>query len=62
VFEARAEEARAIGTTPRSWPPKFVANAAWERAYPDLARSVGMTYTLEEAISIAQDWIDAIAA
>ncbi|MDR2620208.1 MAG: nucleotidyl transferase AbiEii/AbiGii toxin family protein [Propionibacteriaceae bacterium] len=60
VFNARAEEAKALGVTPRFWPPTFVANAAWERAYPALAESVGMDYTLEEAITIAQSWIDAI--
>jgi hypothetical protein len=60
VFNARAEEARATGATPRYWPTTFVANTAWERAYPELAKSVGMTYTLEEAINIAQGWIDAI--
>jgi hypothetical protein len=60
VFEARAEEAKTIGATPRSWPPTFTANAAWQTAYPDLAKSVGITYTLDEAIVIVQNWIDAI--
>jgi hypothetical protein len=60
VFAARAEEARSIGTVPRHWPPVFVANAAWNEAYPDLAKSVDMPYRLSEAMAIVQTWIDAI--
>ncbi|MDR1077455.1 MAG: nucleotidyl transferase AbiEii/AbiGii toxin family protein [Propionibacteriaceae bacterium] len=62
VFNARAEEAVAIGAPPRPWPPTFVANARWAEAYPGLAESVGMTHTLAEAIAIVQGWIDAIDA
>jgi len=58
VFRARADEATALGRIPRHWPPIFAANAAWQRAYPDLAESVGITLTLEEAIDIVQNWAD----
>jgi hypothetical protein len=60
VFNARAEEAIAIGGTPRHWPPKFETNARWAEAYPNFAKSVGMTYTLDEAIAITQAWVDGI--
>jgi len=62
VFDARAAEAVTIGSIPRHWPPKFVANDSWVVAYPALADSVGMTYTLDGAIAIAQAWVDAITA
>ncbi|MDR0783500.1 MAG: nucleotidyl transferase AbiEii/AbiGii toxin family protein [Propionibacteriaceae bacterium] len=60
VFDARAAEAVAIGLIPRHWPPRFVANYPWEAAYPALAESVGMTYTLDEAITIARAWMNEI--
>jgi hypothetical protein len=60
VFTARAEEAIAIGKPPRHWPPTLVANSAWEQTYPKLAKSVELNLTLEEAISIVQEWVVAI--
>ncbi|MDR1186541.1 MAG: nucleotidyl transferase AbiEii/AbiGii toxin family protein [Bifidobacteriaceae bacterium] len=60
VFDARAAEAEANGDAPRRWPPVLVANDAWERAYPELAKSVGMMYGLQAAVGMVQDWIDAI--
>ena len=60
VFNARAEEAQAIGAVPRYWPPTIVANTIWKKTYPNLAASVGITYSLEEAIMVVQDWIEEI--
>ncbi|MDR1512528.1 MAG: nucleotidyl transferase AbiEii/AbiGii toxin family protein [Propionibacteriaceae bacterium] len=57
VFDARAEEAGAIGKTPRLWPPAFVPNATWEKAYPKLAAEVDLTLGLDETISLVQEWV-----
>jgi hypothetical protein len=60
VFNARAEEAIALGLTPRYLPPTFIASARWAETYSSYADPVGMTYTLNEATTIVQAWVDAI--
>jgi hypothetical protein len=57
VFDARAAEAIKMGKAPRRWPPTFVSNASWERAYPRLAEEVGLVPTLEEAVALVQEWV-----
>jgi len=60
VFNSRAEEAHSMGLIPRYWPPTIIANNTWRKAYPDLAKSVEITYSLEEAIVVVQTWIEMI--
>jgi hypothetical protein len=62
VFNARATEVIAIDRTPRNWPPAFVANATWKKTFPKLAESVDMTYSLDQAIGIVEDWVSEITA
>jgi hypothetical protein len=61
VFSARAAEAESIGSPPRYWPPVFRSNSGWEKAYPALAASIGLTLTLDEAIAIVQNWATSIS-
>ncbi|MDR1430781.1 MAG: nucleotidyl transferase AbiEii/AbiGii toxin family protein [Propionibacteriaceae bacterium] len=62
VFASRAEEALVIGETPRHWPPVFAANARWAETYPSVAAQVGMDYTIDDAIAIVKNWVEAIHA
>lgn len=61
VFESRAEEARGMGLEGRSWPPRLtVPNAGWRNDYPNLAASVGIRVSIEEAMTTLNAWVDAI--
>jgi hypothetical protein len=62
LFDARAAEAVTLGETPRHWPPVIHANTLWREQYPPLAAPVGLTLTLDEAITRVQAWIAEIDA
>jgi hypothetical protein len=62
IFNSRATEAIKLGEQPRPWPPLVRSNASWAEQYPDLAESVGLDLTLDEAIARAQTWIGEIDA
>lgn len=62
VFDARAEDALALGLEPRYWPPKVVAHRHWADSYLRAANEVGVTLSLVEAVAQVNDWIEYLAA
>ena len=61
VFDARAAEAGAVDLPPRRWPPRLVVpNDEWIRVYPALAESVGISLTLDQAVTQLGEWVEAI--
>ncbi|MDR1426560.1 MAG: nucleotidyl transferase AbiEii/AbiGii toxin family protein [Bifidobacteriaceae bacterium] len=57
LFAARVAEARQMGKPPRHWPPILHANDTWHTLYPELADSVGLELSLNEAIQAVHQWI-----
>jgi hypothetical protein len=57
IFDYRAEEARQLGRPVRRWPPVFHINDYWRLAYPPLAEALGITLTLEEAVTTMETWV-----
>lgn len=60
VFSARAEDATAAGTTPRSWPTRAVQHPHWGASFASAAESAGQTFTFADAIGRLNDWLDLI--
>lgn len=60
IFQARAEEARALGRPVRHWPPTVTPNDYWTETYPTLAESLDITLPLDEAIAVVNAWITEI--
>lgn len=57
VFDARAEDARALGLEPRHWPSKVFAHQHWADSYARAANEVGITLSLAEAVDQVNVWI-----
>ncbi|MDR2895791.1 MAG: nucleotidyl transferase AbiEii/AbiGii toxin family protein [Propionibacteriaceae bacterium] len=57
IFSYRAAEAIQLGRTARRWLPAFHINSFWRLAYPPLAESLGITLTLEQAVSAVEAWV-----
>jgi len=62
IFEYRAQEAAQLGLPVRHWPPTFTINDFWRMAYPPLAESLGITFTIDEAVSTVAQWVAQIDA
>lgn len=61
LFEARFKEAAQTGVPePREWPPIVVAHAHWHDDYATCADEVGTEISLDEAVTLLNDWITAI--
>jgi hypothetical protein len=61
LFDSRAAEAETLGVLVRRWPPTITPNDVWYDLYPDLAASVGLNLTLEDAVAGVHDWIERIS-
>lgn len=57
VFDARAEDALALGLEPRYWPSKVIAHQHWADSYLRAANEVGVTLSLVEAVAQVNEWI-----
>ena len=60
LFNARAAEAMQSGDNPRYWPPVVAANHLWRSLYPDIATSIGLDISLDEATAKLNTWIQTI--
>lgn len=60
VFVARADEARHLGASPRTWPPVVAANDVWRSTWNIPAAQVGMELTIDHALREVSEWIDQI--
>jgi hypothetical protein len=60
VFDARAQDARALGRPERAWPPTVTAHEHWVRDYEAAARDADLSIPLDDAVAAVNDWIDKI--
>lgn len=60
VFDARAQDAVALGRAPRSWPCVVVAHPQWPADFARAATDGGVTVTLDEGVAAVNAWIDLI--
>lgn len=57
LFHARAEEATALGRSPRPWPPVIQAHPHWQGDYDRVARESSVSHTLSDAVAELNAWI-----
>jgi hypothetical protein len=57
VFQARADEARALGRAPRTWPPAVLAYPHWQVDYDRVAVQAKISDALDDAVSALNEWI-----
>lgn len=60
VFSARAAEAKQLGKQIRGWPPTIKAHPHWSRDFAREAASGGLSLSLDEAVSAANEWVTEI--
>lgn len=60
IFTARASEARALGSTPRAWPPQMTSHPHWADDYARAAESARVLVRLDDAITTLNAWIHRI--
>jgi len=60
VFDARAQDAEALGLTVRTWPPTVHAHADWQTDFADAAGDRELT--LDAAVDHVNEWIRQIHA
>jgi hypothetical protein len=59
IFSARAKEAKVLGRLQRKWPARVIAYSHWLDAYKIASESAGIDLSLEDAVKLVNDWIDA---
>lgn len=57
LFHARAEEATALGRSPRPWPPVIQAHPHWQGDYDRVARESSVSHSLVAAVAELNAWI-----
>lgn len=57
VFEARANDAKALGLPQRTWPPTVVVHGHWDDDFARAASSGGIALELDAAVAELNDWI-----
>jgi hypothetical protein len=57
LFQARANEAAALGRPPRPWPPVVTAHPHWHRDYDRVAQEADLNLTLSDAVAELNGWI-----
>lgn len=57
VFDARAQDARALRRPERSWPPNVAAHEHWARDYAAAARDADLSMPLDDAVAAVSEWI-----
>ncbi|HEY8717991.1 nucleotidyl transferase AbiEii/AbiGii toxin family protein [Pengzhenrongella sp.] len=62
IFAARAEDARALGRTQRTWPCVVVAHPHWQNDFAVARVGAYATVTLEDAVAAVNAWIGLIDA
>ncbi|HWU30555.1 MAG TPA: nucleotidyl transferase AbiEii/AbiGii toxin family protein [Microbacterium sp.] len=60
VFSARAEEAKAVGSPSRTWPPVIVSNELWESEWAKPAGEAGVVLSLGDVLEALNKWVAAI--
>jgi len=60
IFEVRANEARATGGSPRSWPARLTAYPHWEVAFAHAAESAGFAMSLADSVEQVNAWLERI--
>jgi hypothetical protein len=60
VFAARAAEAQATDTPPRTWPAGLTVHPHWGPSFAKAADSAGLTITLAAAVAQVNAWLDLI--
>ena len=62
IFDSRGAEAEALGRPVRRWPAQLVAYPHWQDSFAKAAASAGVNTTLEEGVSLVNDWLNEIEA
>lgn len=62
LFEARARERTELGLADRTWPPRVVAHAHWQRDYESAATAGNVRLPIDVAVTEINSWIGAIDA
>ena len=57
LFHARADEATALGRSPRAWPPVVQAHPHWRDDYERVARESRVSHSLTDAVAALNEWI-----
>ena len=57
LFQARADEAAALGRSPRVWPPVVHAHPHWQGDYDRVARESRISHSLSDAVAELNSWI-----
>jgi hypothetical protein len=57
LFQARAEEASALGMEARTWPPTAIAFPRWRSDYERAARDAGIDRDFQASVDSANEWI-----
>ena len=57
LFRARADEATALGRSPRAWPPVVQAHPHWQGDYDRVARESRVSQSLTDAVAELNAWI-----
>lgn len=57
LFQARADEATALGRATRAWPPLVIAHPHWQGDYARVARESSISHSLSDAVAELNAWI-----
>lgn len=60
IFDARMMEARLLGRPERTLPVKIISYPHWASDYKEAAHSCGLDLLMEDAIDVANKWIEEI--